>query len=122
MRAGMKTTKVDENGDVRCPKCGARNAFTSKRTGKAKLLGGLAVGVGALAAPKRLQCQGCGTYLKQEGALARAARQQQAARAARPPKPAAHRKGVQWRCEKNGHLLEKHRDVCPIDGSPAGWS
>jgi len=61
----MKTTVVDENGDVRCPRCGAKNGFTVKRTGKAKLGLGLAVGVGALAAPKRLQCQGCGVYLKQ---------------------------------------------------------
>ena len=62
----MKSTRVDENGDVRCPKCGAKNSFSVKRTGRAKVLGGLAVGVGALAAPKRLQCQGCGSYLKPE--------------------------------------------------------
>jgi hypothetical protein len=31
---------------VRCPKCGANNPFTSKRTGKAKLLGVATVGVG----------------------------------------------------------------------------
>lgn len=74
----MKKTIIDEEGDVRCPKCGARNSFTVKRTGKAKVMGGLAVGVGALAAPKRLQCQGCGTYLKQ-GAPARSS--------ARPAKP-----------------------------------
>src|SRR4051794_18069035 len=24
---------------------------------------------------------------------------------------------AEYRCEKNGHLLEKHRTTCPIDGS-----
>jgi hypothetical protein len=26
-----------------------------------------------------------------------------------------------WRCEKNGHKLDKGRTHCPIDGSPASW-
>jgi hypothetical protein len=62
----MKSTYVDEDGDVRCPVCGARNSFTTKRTGKAKLLGAAPVGIGALAVPKRVQCNGCGTYLRRE--------------------------------------------------------
>ncbi len=57
----MKSTEIDENGDVRCPKCGARNSFTAKRTGKAKLM---TLGVAMLAAPKRLKCNGCGANLK----------------------------------------------------------
>jgi hypothetical protein len=28
---------------------------------------------------------------------------------------------VGWRCEKNGHQLDRHRTTCPIDGSRAGW-
>jgi len=52
----MKSTKVDETGTVRCPKCGA-NGFTSKRSAKGKVMGGLL-------APKRLKCQGCGKMLK----------------------------------------------------------
>lgn len=52
----MKKTQVDEAGDVRCPKCGAKS-FTSKRSGKGKMMGGLI-------APKRLMCNGCGRYLK----------------------------------------------------------
>ena len=60
----MKSTEVTEDGDVRCPKCGARNQFVAKRTGKAKLMAGVTLGVGALAAPKRLRCMGCGTNLK----------------------------------------------------------
>lgn len=60
----MKRTKVDENGDVRCPKCGARNSFTVKRTAKAKWTAGVTMGVSALAAPKRLKCNGCGANLK----------------------------------------------------------
>lgn len=63
----MKRTVVDENGDVRCPKCGARNSFTVKRTGKAKWVAGMTMGVGALAMPKRLKCNGCGTNLKRSG-------------------------------------------------------
>lgn len=63
----MKSTVVDEYGDVVCPYCGAKNSFTSKRSGKAKVGLGLTVGVGALLAPKRLQCQGCGKYLKTAG-------------------------------------------------------
>lgn len=53
----MKRTVVDENGDVRCPKCGAKNSFMTKRTGKGKLTAGLL-------APKRLKCNGCGANLK----------------------------------------------------------
>jgi len=64
----MKSTYVDENGDVRCPVCGARNSFTVKRTGKAKWAAGLTVGVGALVTPKRLKCNGCGANLKRAGA------------------------------------------------------
>lgn len=60
----MKKTVIDEDGDVRCPKCGARNSFTVKRTGKAKLVGIATVGAGALVMPKRLKCNGCGTNLK----------------------------------------------------------
>ncbi len=60
----MKKTVIDDDGDVRCPKCGARNSFTSKRTAKAKWAAGLTMGVGALAMPKRLKCNGCGANLK----------------------------------------------------------
>ncbi|MBI2692614.1 MAG: SHOCT domain-containing protein [Solirubrobacterales bacterium] len=63
----MKRTYVDADGNVTCPKCGAKNSFTSKRSGKAKVLGVATVGVGAVATVKRLQCQGCGTYLKTGG-------------------------------------------------------
>lgn len=28
---------------------------------------------------------------------------------------------VEWRCEKNGHLLDRRRKHCPIDNSPAVW-
>lgn len=64
----VKRTVVDSSGDVRCPTCGARNSFTSKRTGKAKLIGVATVGVGVVAMPKRLKCNGCGTNLKRGAA------------------------------------------------------
>lgn len=60
----MKSTIVTGDGQVRCPECGAVNSFTSKRTGKAKWAAGVTLGVGALAMPKRLKCNGCGTNLK----------------------------------------------------------
>lgn len=60
----MKSTKVDQEGNVVCPECGAKNQFAIKRTGKAKLIGVATVGVGALAMPKRAKCMGCGTNLK----------------------------------------------------------
>jgi hypothetical protein len=28
---------------------------------------------------------------------------------------------VSWRCEKNGHQLDRKRATCPIDGSQAVW-
>jgi hypothetical protein len=65
--ATMKSTTVDSEGNVVCPKCKAKNAYVVKRTGMAKILVGATVGVGALAAPKRLRCMGCGTYLKMKG-------------------------------------------------------
>jgi uncharacterized Zn finger protein len=52
----MKSTKVDAEGTVRCPKCGA-TSFVNKRSIKGKVMGGLM-------APKRLKCNGCGTMLK----------------------------------------------------------
>ena len=60
----MKSTTVDAEGNVVCPVCGAKNSFTSKRTGKAKIGGVVTLGVGVVAMPKRLKCNGCGTYLK----------------------------------------------------------
>jgi len=38
-----------------------------KRTGKAKWVGVLTVGVGVAAMPKRLKCNGCGENLKRGG-------------------------------------------------------
>jgi hypothetical protein len=60
----MKSTYVDAEGNVVCPVCGAKNNFTSKRTGKGKAAGIVTVGVGAVLLPKRLKCNGCGTNLK----------------------------------------------------------
>jgi DNA-directed RNA polymerase subunit RPC12/RpoP len=74
----VKRTVVDAaTGDVVCPYCGARNNFVSKRTGKAKIVGVATVGVGVLAMPKRLKCNGCGSNLKRGGfAAQRTARAQ----------------------------------------------
>jgi uncharacterized OB-fold protein len=63
----MKKTQVDEDGNVTCPKCGAKNQFAIKRTGKGKLIGVATLGVGAVAMPKRAKCMGCGTNLKMSG-------------------------------------------------------
>jgi hypothetical protein len=105
----MKATVVDTDGSVRCPKCGAVNSFTSKRTGKAKLFGVVTVGVGAVAMPKRLKCNGCGTNLKRGGTNLKRGE---------PPRQAPTRRGRgEWRCEKNGHFLDQKRESCPIDGS-----
>lgn len=61
--------RIDDAGDLRCWNCGSKNLETRRRTGS-KLFGS-AVGVvvagpfgvaGALAAKKRLRCQGCGEY------------------------------------------------------------
>jgi hypothetical protein len=60
----MKKTIVDDDGNVCCPRCGAKNSFTVKRTGKAKLLGVATIGLGAVVMPKRLKCNGCGANLK----------------------------------------------------------
>lgn len=60
----MKKTQVDSEGNVVCPKCGAKNAFALKRTAKAKVIGVATVGVGVLAMPKRAKCMGCGANLK----------------------------------------------------------
>jgi hypothetical protein len=52
------------DGSLSCPKCGGQQ-FTAKRSKKAKALGGLAVGVGALAAPKtQVKCVTCGAMYK----------------------------------------------------------
>lgn len=56
----MKETTVDSQGRVRCPRCGASD-FSDKRTVKGKVLGG------AVLAPKRLKCRGCGANLKRGG-------------------------------------------------------
>lgn len=62
-----KISKVGDRGDdgtLRCPKCGG-TSFDAKRSGKAKVIGGLTVGVGALLAPKsRVKCETCGTVFK----------------------------------------------------------
>jgi len=66
----MRATYVDAEGNVCCPVCGAKNSFTVKRTTKAKWTAMLTIGVGALAMPKRLNCNGCGTNLTRGGAIA----------------------------------------------------
>jgi hypothetical protein len=104
----MRSTIVGADGSVRCPRCGAVNSFTVKRTGKAKLVGLATVGVGMLAMPKRLKCNGCGINLKRSSPLPAATS------APRLRKPG-------WRCEKNDHLLDKRRSTCPIDGSPVEY-
>jgi large subunit ribosomal protein L7/L12 len=78
----MKSTVIDADGNVTCPNCGAKNNFTSKRSGKAKGWGIATIGVFAVAMPKRLQCQGCGTYLKTGGMAARSTTSTRAASAA----------------------------------------
>jgi len=52
----MKSTLVDAQGTVRCPKCHA-TSFVSKRSVKGKLALGIL-------APKHLKCAGCGRMLK----------------------------------------------------------
>ncbi len=59
----MREMRIDPDGTLHCPVCNG-SQFAFKRTGKAKVLGGLAVGVGALAASKRAHCMGCGTDLR----------------------------------------------------------
>ena len=61
----MKSTYVDRDGIVRCPKCHADMASAvSKRTGVAKVGGFATLGVGVVLMPKRLKCSGCGENLK----------------------------------------------------------
>lgn len=53
-----------DDGGLRCPNCGGTQ-FKAKRSGKAKVIGGLTVGLGALAAPKsRVKCVTCGEEFK----------------------------------------------------------
>lgn len=59
----MEHIRIDAAGELYCPKCGARQ-FSNRRTRGAKLAMGVTAGVGALAAPKRMQCLGCREYLK----------------------------------------------------------
>ncbi len=59
----MRNILINRAGELLCPACGSKE-FSNRRTRGAKLLGGVAVGVGALAAPKRLQCLGCREYFK----------------------------------------------------------
>ncbi len=55
----MKRGVLDEDGAVRCPKCRS-TSFRTKRSFKAKAALIPTVGVGALAAPKRIKCLACG--------------------------------------------------------------
>lgn len=59
----MEDVQVDDEGDLRCPRCGAR-AFRQKRSLAAKLALVPTVGIGTLAAPKRLKCLACGVLLR----------------------------------------------------------
>lgn len=62
-----KISQVGSRGDdgtLRCPNCGG-TSFDAKRSGKAKAIGVVTVGVGALLAPKsRVKCETCGTVFK----------------------------------------------------------
>jgi len=58
----VKDVQIDADGDLRCPKCGAK-AFRSKRSVKAKIASAPLL-IAAPLAPKRLKCLACGTLLK----------------------------------------------------------
>lgn len=60
----MRDVQRDNEGDLRCPNCGARGAFRSKRSFAAKALLIPTVGIGTLAAPRRLKCLSCGELLR----------------------------------------------------------
>ncbi len=55
----MKDILIDQDGDLRCPKCKGKN-FDHKRSFKAKAT----FGVGALLLPKRIKCLTCGEMSK----------------------------------------------------------
>ena len=57
----MEDVRVDSEGTFRCWNCGGKN-FQAKRTGRAKVIGVAAVGIGALATQKKLKCRQCGKY------------------------------------------------------------
>lgn len=59
----MKNIGINAEGELVCPECMSKN-LSNRRTRSAKLLAGASVGVGALAAPKRLQCLACREYFK----------------------------------------------------------
>lgn len=64
-----KSVRIDADGELRCWNCGSKNLETRRKTG-GKLIGATVgvvalgpIGVaGALAAKKRIRCQGCGKY------------------------------------------------------------
>ena len=57
----MKMVKFDEDGVMRCHKCDGIN-FKMKRTVRAKIIGWVTIGIGALATKKKAKCLQCGKY------------------------------------------------------------
>lgn len=57
----MKDIRVDSDGELRCWNCGQRS-FKEKRTMRAKVAGGVTVGVGMMATKKKMQCRVCNEY------------------------------------------------------------
>lgn len=119
-RREMKSTYVDpKTGDVVCPVCGARNQFTAKRTAKAKWMAVPTIGVGVLAMPKRLSCNGCGTNLKRGGmtnAPRAGAKSVKQARQAAPTRSSVERpdRSMRRNCPECGRSMMVYEDTCPF--------
>ncbi|MEX5713609.1 hypothetical protein AB1484_36805 [Parafrankia sp. FMc6] len=79
----MKKGVLDEDGAVRCPKCRS-TSFRLKRSFKAKAALIPTVGIGTLAAPKRIKCLACGELFKARAELPPAPPKQEPATSLRP--------------------------------------
>jgi len=75
----------------------------------------LILGLGYFLWPKsRRRCEHCGTHLPR----LRGGRMGER----RASNLTYIMRGMKWRCEKNGHLLDPNKHAtCPIDRSPCSW-
>jgi hypothetical protein len=122
----VKKTVIGDDGQVRCPKCGAINSFTAQHTRKAKA----GIGLGTLFAAPKLRCNGCGEFLKPGSPPKRQrtsnpgvptlSKEDHAAFIAemKHAQQASHDGATIYRCERFRHPMLNARPTCPLDGSP----
>lgn len=107
---------LNVKGQMYCPSCRVPVQASKQGHGLRNSIGAVAT-LGLSIKVEPWTCPTCGSKCEQLGAISSSA----GGLTKRQAKAKSGGAKVEWRCAKNGHLLDRKRTTCPIDGSAAGW-